>query len=75
METGEKELRKAFEEVTTNNVKASIAHGNESRRLIRELTEKVLLLEGNLRQTNESIEELRKLVVNLQVKLYSGGTI
>ena len=74
MESGELELRKVFEDVTTNNVKATVAHSNETRQMVRVLEEKVTLLEGVLRQSDEKIEDLRKLVVNLQMKLYSGGT-
>ena len=74
MESGELELRKVFEDVTTNNVKATVAHSNETRQMMRVVEEKVILLEGMLRQSDEKIEDLRKLVVNLQMKLYSGGT-
>jgi hypothetical protein len=74
MDSGEKELRKIFEETTTNNVRAAVSHGNESRRLVRELTEKVVLLEGQLRQTNIRIDELKSLVTNLQIKAYQAGT-
>ena len=74
MESGELELRKVFEDVTTNNVKATVAHCNETRKMMRVLEEKVILLEGALRQYDEKIEDLKKLVVNLQMKLYSGGT-
>ena len=72
MEAGEKELRQVFEDVTTNNVKATVAHSNETRKMMRVLEEKVILLEGILRQYDEKIEDLRKLLVNVQMKLYSG---
>ena len=74
MESGEKEMRQVFEDVTTNNVKATVAFSNETRKLIRELENKVLLLGGQLRQANDRIDELKKLVTNLQMKIFRGGT-
>jgi len=75
MMTGDKELRKAFEEVTTNNVRASVEHGNNTRKLVRELEEKVLLLEGMLRQYDEKFALLNSQLNRLQSKVFSGGTI
>ena len=74
MESGEREMRKVFEDVTTKNVKATVAHSNETRRLLRELENKVKLLEEQLRQSNERIGELRTFITHLQSKVFSGGT-
>ena len=74
MESGEKEFRQIFEETTTRNVRAAVDHGNETRRIVRDSQAKIDLLEGQLRQTNQSIEDLRNLVVNLEIKAYRGGT-
>lgn len=74
METGEKELRKAFEDVTTNNVKSGIEHSNNTRKLFRELEEKVISLGGSMRQYQEQIDMLKKQLINIQAKVYRGGT-
>jgi len=74
MESGERELKQAFEEVTTRNVKAILQHSNETRILVRELEKKVVLLEGNIREQNKEIEALKKQLANVQTKVFSGGT-
>ncbi len=74
MEAGEKELRKAFEEVTTNNVKAAVAHSNETRRLVRELEGRVQSLDDLIRNYDNTIDLLKKQITNLQIKMFSGGT-
>ena len=74
MDSGELEMYRGFEELTARNVKAGIYYGNETRRLVRETQLKITALESQLRQANQAIEELRKLIVNLQIKAYNGGT-
>jgi uncharacterized coiled-coil protein SlyX len=74
MESGELELRQIFEETTTRNVKAMLAHGNETRRLNSELYLKVETLEKIIAEQNKSIESLKLQLANVQTKLYSGGT-
>lgn len=74
MESGEKELRKAFEEVTTNNVKAAVAYSTETRKLIRTLEQRQNRLEEERKQDKALIESLRKQLANVQTKIYSGGT-
>ncbi len=74
MEAGEYESRKAFEQVTTNNVRIVIGYSKETRDLQRKLEEKVTLLEKQLRNQALTIEDLRKLIANLQVKVFGGGT-
>jgi uncharacterized coiled-coil protein SlyX len=74
MEAGELELRKAFEEVTTRNVNAAVAHGNETRKLTRELEKKVEKLEGVVREQNATIDSLKLQLSGVQTKLFSGGT-
>lgn len=70
----EKELRKAFEDVTTNNVKAAVDHSNETRRVLRELEAKVAILEGNALNQNDIIDSLKLQLSNVQRKVYQGGT-
>ena len=74
MEAGENEMRKVYEEVTTRNVHASIDYSNETRKIVRELEEKVLHLEGLMREQNNTIAQLTQKISIVQGKLYSGGT-
>lgn len=74
METGDRELRKAFEETTIRNVKAILSHSNETRKLTKELESKVDQLNEQIRIQNTTIEELRNLLVTIQAKIYIGGS-
>ena len=74
MEPGEKELRKVFEETTTRNVTAAIGHGNETRRLVRELENKIKVLEGTIDQYKEKLEFLQKQITGLQQRAYINGS-
>jgi hypothetical protein len=70
----EKELLQAFEETANKNIAMILGHSNESRELVRKMEAKVLQLEEQIRIQNKSIEDLRLLLVNVQMKVYSGGT-
>jgi len=74
MEAGELETRKIFEDVTTNNVKTGIDFANDTRRLFRELEDKVTHLSNIVRQQEATINDLRLSLVVIQTKLFSGGT-
>ncbi len=74
MEAGELELRKVFEETTTRNVQAILVHANETRKLLRELEEKVKNLDNLVRSKDEVIETLKKQISNIQQKLYRDGS-
>lgn len=70
----DKELRQAFEETTTNNVKAGIEYSKATRKLVREQEKKIISLQGIIRQYKEEQEMLKKQINNLQSKVYKGGT-
>jgi len=72
--SGDKELRKAFEETATRNIKANVEHSNDTRALVRQLEEKVALLEGYIKQYDEKLEQLQKQITHIQTKVFSGGT-
>ena len=74
MEAGEKEIRKAFEDVTTNNVKATVTHSNETRRLLRVAEEKVVSLDGLVRQQQQDIAAIRQQLSTIQAIVFRGGT-
>ena len=73
-ESGEREMKKAFEEVTTRNVKTMIAYSKDTREIVRSLEEKVALLEEYNRNQTIIIEALKKQLASVQTKLFSGGT-
>ena len=70
----DKELREAFEETTRRNITAVIEHGNETRKIVRELEEKVQFLQNAVHSRDEDIKQLRIQLVSIQTKLFSGGT-
>ena len=74
MEAVERELRKAFEDVTTNNVRASIDFSNETRKIVRLVAERLAKIEIKLARQDETIEALKLQLANVQTKVYSGGT-
>lgn len=74
MEAGEKELRKVFEDVTTRNVTAVVDHSNETRKLIRELEDKIKSLENMVLNQQQLVAEMRSQLAFVQAKIYAGGT-
>ena len=73
-EAGDRQVIKAMEEVTTNNVRAAIAHGNETRKMTRLLEEKVVSLDNLVRQQQEIISALRQQLATVQAIVFKGGT-
>jgi uncharacterized protein HemX len=74
MESGEKELRMAFEEVTTRNVQAAVNYSNETRNIVRQLEQKILHLEELAQAKDKEIAVMRQQIAIIQGKLYNGGT-
>ena len=74
MESGEYENRKAFEEVTTKNVKTMIGFSEDTRELIRNFEERMIKLESILRQQNVELSNFRLQLAGVQAKLFNGGT-
>ena len=70
----EKELRKAFEEVTTNNVKAILDHTNSTRKSIIETQKEVKTLKQMITDQNETINNLRMQLSKIQAIVFKGGT-
>lgn len=75
MESGEMEMRKAFEEVTTNNVRAILEHGNTSRKLVKEMMERMDRQDGVIGALNKRIDAQQSQITTLQAKLFAGGTV
>ena len=74
MEAGEIELRKVFEDVTTKNVKTILEYSKETRELTRRLEEKVVKLEGIIRNQGTEIQALRQQLAAVQTIVFSKGT-
>ena len=74
MVAGDKEIVLASEEVTRNNVLAGIEHGNETRKLFRELEIRFEELLTMVLDKDKRIDELQGQITNLQQALYAGGT-
>lgn len=74
MAAGDKEILEVFQQTSTRNIKAVIAHSNTTRDLVRELEDKVKSLDGLVRNYDQKIEMLQQQIVVLQTKLFSGGT-
>ena len=74
METGELELRKAFEEVTTKNVKTVVDYSTQTRDLVRDLQDEVKNLKNMLVTRETELAQLRQQVSIVQGKIYQGGT-
>lgn len=74
LETGELELRKAFEEATIQNVKMIVDFSQETRKLTRELGEKVDHLSNLILTKDKELETMNIQLAALQQRLYSQGT-
>lgn len=74
MEAGELEIRKAFEENSVRNIKIIEEYTKETRKLVRELENRVHQLKNLVIQRDKDVQELRQQVSLLQGKLYAGGT-
>lgn len=70
----EKELRKAFERTTMNNVLAIQEHSNETRRIVRKLETEVNTLRNNYMSLMRLYEQLNHRYALLQQRLSVGGT-
>lgn len=72
-EAGDREVMKAFEEVTTRNVRAAVDHGNTTRKLVKELSDRVNVLEAENVQLKQQISNFNLTMANIQARLYKGG--
>ena len=68
------ELRRGFEQTATNNIKAGIAHGNETRKIVKALDEKVFRLENIIKQQHELLGQFRQQLAGVQQRLYVHGS-
>ena len=74
MEPGEQQLRKVFEDVTTNNVKTVIEYSTQTREMVRKNEEKVKHLEKIILEQNKKIAAMTSQLSIIQGKIYVDGT-
>jgi len=73
-ESGDKEIVLASEEVQRKNIMSMIQHGNESRKMIRELGIIVDALQNQVITQNNTMSQLRHQLATLQQQFYLKGT-
>lgn len=73
MEPGELEIKKAFEETTTKNVRTVIAYSNETRALIRKLEEQIKNQQNAIIVINQTTNRLQQQLATVQAQLYAKG--
>ena len=75
MEAGEKELRKAFEDVTRGNVQAAVDFTNSTRKLLLEVQQDLQNTNNNLEMLRTEIAQVRSLAAQaLQIQVSGGST-
>lgn len=74
MEETEKDYRKAFEDVTTNNLTAVMAFCQETRTIVRSLEETVERQNNIIVSQNKTLDEYRTQLAGIQTRLFAGGT-
>jgi phosphoenolpyruvate carboxylase len=74
MDETEKDYRKAFEDVTTRNVQSAIQYGNDTRKIVRELEDKLSQYDAQARAQDVIISQLQVQITGLQSILFRGGT-
>jgi hypothetical protein len=74
MEAGELEIKQAFEEVATRNIRTIGDYTKTTREMVREQGEKIELQAKEIRQLKDIIGELRLMLSSLQQKMYQNGS-
>lgn len=74
METGELELRKAFEDVTTKNVKIVVDYSTQTRELVRDLSQELKELKQMLVTRDVELAQLKQQISVVQGQIYIRGT-
>lgn len=74
MAAGDKEMAEAFEETTRRNVLACVEFSNETRKLVKELEDKVSNLQATIRARDDELNQLRLQLSTIQAKVFVGGT-
>lgn len=74
MDAGELQIRQAFEEVTNRNIKGVVKFSNDTRKIVRELEDKIVLLQESIQEKDKVINGIKSQISLLQQNLFRGGT-
>ena len=74
MEAGEKEIKKALEEVQVRNITTIISFVEASRQLILAQQVKIDSLNAQIVAQSELLNQFRVQLAHLQTKVFSGGS-
>ena len=75
MEAGEKEVKKALEEVQVRNITTIVAFVEDSRKLILAQQIKIDSLNAQIVAQAELLNQFRVQLAHLQTKVFSGGSM
>ena len=75
MESGEREIKQAFEEVQVRNINSVITFVETSRKMTLEQQEKIDALNARVMAQEALLNQFRVQLAGLQTKIYSGGSM
>ena len=75
MEAGEKEIKKALEEVQTRNITTIVKFVEDSRQMILAQQIKIDSLNAQIVAQSELLNQFRVQLAHLQTKVFSGGSM
>ena len=74
MSSGDKEIVLASEETQRRNIATVIAHGNESRKMIKELGAIIDALQNQVIVQGKQLHQMKMQLAAVQQQLYTNGT-
>ena len=74
MAAGEYEARKAFEETTVRNMHTVVEFSQDTRKIVRELEEKILRLQNVILSKETQIQAMQQQIATLLQNKYNEGT-
>lgn len=74
MESGELQLRKAFEEVATKNLRTIQDYTTETRKMLRETEEHVKQLKNMIVAKDQELIQIKAQLATVLAKLYKSGS-
>lgn len=75
MEAGEREIKKALEEVQVRNINAVVDFTQKSREMVLEQNRKIDSLNSQVQSQAVLLSEFKTQLAFIQTKVFSGGTL
>jgi len=75
LEAGEKEVKKALEEVQVRNITTIVSFVEASRKMVLEQQEKIDSLNSQVAAQSALLEQFRIQLAAIQTKFFSGGSV